>query len=56
MNVCYTAGCAVVIVFDCMKIFKFSKSVNGILLPIIHTIDMHHHKLDKSFLNFFAGP
>ena len=39
------------IVFDCMKIFKFCK-----WYLIIHTINMHHHKLGKSILNFLAGP
>ena len=28
----------------------YLNSVNGISLPIIHTIDMHHHKQGKSFL------
>ena len=41
------------IVFDCMKNLNY---VNGILLLITHTIDMHHHKLGKSIFYFVAGP
>ena len=51
--------------YNCLKVERaivlfyyrlYLNSVNGILLPIIHKIDMHHHKLGKYILNLFAGP
>ena len=36
--------------------WRYQNSLNGILLPIIHKINVHHHKYGKVIFDFFAGP
>ena len=66
MNVCYTAGCGVVthlVSFSesynwhiFLNAYRYLNSVNDILLPIIHTINVHHHKHGKGINDFLQVP